>query len=543
MKLNNIKVLLVWITFGLILFGGAQILLDNQIAHSTPHGLYAMDATTHTVFAEAFYQEGNAKFYPSYSVMGYEDVVAANPPVVYSLAASFAYLSGLSIYDSLVFLELLMFVLIPIVMYLFIRKFNETVAILSLPLSILLIKNPFFSALSWGEYPFILGILLMVTGIWAIPNINLKYFAVPFALLLSALFMAHASEFMVLVAFIFVFYVVQIYFRKQIKKTTISLSLTAMLIISICFHYYVIFKNTFVKLQLSTSFEPIYNAGYLVPEFIKDFPIIVWLILLVGVILSILYCYTHLKNKNKRWIYPALALFLLVITYTNLIGQKRALQIRLLWPALLMFFFGLVLYFIFTKTKQHKNWWLSFAVVLVLLVGFFGLYHSPFAGPGLIDPYTWEGFQWMKENTPQESTIIFFYGDTYNQHTMLNLANRQTFLIDPNSLIENINNQKISYSYKISPEVFLDTWLAYKKSFFEFGYYYTEGDSKYQPFVGEVCDFDYLVFNKFSRNQPLADYNVAVANTLLQNGKSRKSFENALIIIIEINGGDCFETN
>ncbi len=526
---------------GLFLFVGAGQLLNHQISHHYPYGFYAMDGTTHLAFAEALYNQGTLNYLPSYMAAGHTDVVSANPPVVYTLVVSFAYLAGISAHDALVLVLLLLFIFCSMVMYLFIRRFNQVIAIVALPFAYFLLVNPFFSALSWGEYPFIIGILFLLAGIAALPFLQLPSFFVILALFMATLFLAHASEFVVLLGLFFIFYLVHFFWKKEVKQNTQHFLGMGSIVILLVFHYYILFKNTFVKLQLQTSLKPIFTAGYLVPEFGKDFPLVVVFVLLAGMVLAFIGAFNYFKKGDEKWIIPVTFLYLLLITYTNLIGQKRALQMRLLWPVLLMFFFGLLIYYILSKMKWDLNKAVPYFISVILLIAFTMSYYTPLENnPGLVDPYTGEALRWIRANTPEDSTVLFFHGDAYSQHTLLNLAERRVFRVNRDDQIAKVQSQSFPQYFLIQPEVFLDTWLPYRKSFSEFGYYYEENESRYQPAEMDLCSFDYLVFNKYSQARPLAEYNIAMAQQLLQANNSLV-FNNNLIVIVHNNnvGGAC----
>ncbi|HIH12018.1 TPA: hypothetical protein HA241_07555 [Candidatus Woesearchaeota archaeon] len=539
-SLEKIILLLFFIAF---LFTGAGLLSDHALIHSFPYGIYAMDATSHLSFVQTLYQRGNFTYLPAYMAGGYTDALSANPPVIYYLTASFAHLAGIPWYDGVSIIMLLAFVLLPFVMYLIIHRFHPAAALFSLPVAYLLFANPFFSSLSWGEYPFILGVLFLLAGLWFVPVIRLSYLWLPLALILSANFLSHASEFVVLIGFIIVYILVEYFQKEKIKsyfKSLLPLFIVTGIMIA---HYFIIFKNTFAKLQLSSSFKPIFTAGYLVPEFLNNFPVILIVIFGIGIFLSGLIILNSFKNKTKNWIVPVMALFLLIITYTNWIGQKRALQIRLLWPVLLMFFFGVVFYYAWTKIKSaHKEWIPALGAVCIGVILLL-TYYTPFTHAGLLDQYTWESFTWIQENTPPEATILFFHGDVYNQHTMLNLVQRRTFRVKSEDQVQKAQQQILSRTFFILPETFLDTWLAYRKSLFEFGYHYSENESLYQGREMDICQFDYFVLTKASQAQPLAEYNIAIGQHLLENKKGELVFNNPLIAIVRNlhPGGDCLD--
>ena len=55
--------------------------------------------------------------------------------------------------------------------------------------------------------------------------------------------------------------------------------------------------------------------------------------------------------------------------------------------------------------------------------------------------------------------------------------------------------------------------------------------------------FDYLIFDKVSRQQVLAQYNLLIANELLGKDYISQEFENEVAVILKNNqvGADCIE--
>ena len=57
-----------------------------------------------------------------------------------------------------------------------------------------------------------------------------------------------------------------------------------------------------------------------------------------------------------------------------------------------------------------------------------------------------------------------------------------------------------------------------------------------------ICNFDYYVFDKVSRQNVLAQYNLLIANEMLKKG-AEVVFENEAVVVLKSNnvGGDCIE--
>ena len=85
--------------------------------------------------------------------------------------------------------------------------------------------------------------------------------------------------------------------------------------------------------------------------------------------------------------------------------------------------------------------------------------------------------------------------------------------------------------------------LAIRTSVFNF-----ENADKGHPqeyFFGpqDICKFNYIIFDKVSRQQVLAQYNLLIASEMLKNSYMSKVFENEAVVILKNNniGADCIE--
>ena len=59
----------------------------------------------------------------------------------------------------------------------------------------------------------------------------------------------------------------------------------------------------------------------------------------------------------------------------------------------------------------------------------------------------------------------------------------------------------------------------------------------------DICTFDYLIFDKVSRQSALAQYNLLIASDLIKKDYINPVFENEIVVILKNNniGADCIE--
>ena len=63
-----------------------------------------------------------------------------------------------------------------------------------------------------------------------------------------------------------------------------------------------------------------------------------------------------------------------------------------------------------------------------------------------------------------------------------------------------------------------------------------------QPPYIDICKFDYLVFDRATRQEALAQYNLIIANQMIKKG-AQPVFQNEVSIVLKNGnvGGDCIE--
>ena len=111
-----------------------------------------------------------------------------------------------------------------------------------------------------------------------------------------------------------------------------------------------------------------------------------------------------------------------------------------------------------------------------------------------------------------------------------------------NDFVDAINKKEIRKIYGTEMPADGGAGTPYRKTLFSYGDYAAEMGESFFIRERDICDFDYFVFDKASRQKVLADYNLAIASELVKKG-AEVTFQNGLVLVIKNNriGGDCIE--
>ena len=285
---------------------------------------------------------------------------------------------------------------------------------------------------------------------------------------------------------------------------------------------------------------------------------------LLAIVGFLVFIARFLRKDRASWVAGLFFLFMFIMSYMYVIGfGKRAYTHRFYWWFYLAFFVGLGIYF--AAKLIYKKWNLlhstGVALALLLLFGI-PLLKVTNAGSGLMDKYTWESLVWIREHTDPDSLVYYFYSDGLSQAAALYNSHRVSFKINPQTMIDGIQQQKILRTYFFGLADSYHVYLCDFNIFSPAGYYTNHlnlalmGDTDYgctikdfdvldYPPKGveekDICTARYLYFTKQAGQQVLAQYNMAIAQTLLQKPWIKDIYSNPLVVILENEkpGADC----
>jgi hypothetical protein len=549
-----IESLFLFLVFAIMLNVGCGVLFDHKIVHDYPFGLLASDAFQHQTRAESIKEIGNYKYEAPYIAHGYTDVIGNYMPVFYHLGVLLSYSTGIESWDAIYFMLFFSSCLSALVIYIIIRNFNKHIAILSLPLSILIFSKVPYIGYTWGQWPNIFALFFLTAFFWSLQKIDLKCSPILIGLLLAAVEMTHTTMFIFAILFAGFYFGILLLLKRFKIEYIKKLLATGAIFILFGGYPFMIFLQTWSKL-VPFVFEsltkwPGGSGSFNLPDFR-----IMLIPMAIGIIASLL-----MLKKNAKSLLPlSIGFFALLFGYSNYVGfRHRAFTLRIFWPIFLSIFLGIGLYY--TLKIFIKNWKLIYSltlstIILLLLNSTFSpvlLPHAAkFTSTGLMDSYHWDTLMWLKENTPLDTKIYFFYGDTYHQDALLRNVKREHYLVELRSkgedigFIDAVKSKTIKRNYRTRKPGDSGAGLPYKESFLKYNFY-TEKDNytSWYRISRDSCNFDYYVFDKLSREPILAQYNLLIMQEMMKSGFMEIVYENEISYIVRNKqpGADCIAT-
>lgn len=518
---------------------GSGYLFDNRIKHDFPYAYLASDAFQHQVRAESIKDAGNYKNEASYIVMGIENVIGYYPSLLYNLSVILSYLSGLEVYDTIYLLVFFMAAAASLLMYFVIRHFSKNVAIISLPFSLLVFSGGLYSGFTWGHWPAIVSQIFLIGIFWYTSKMDLEKSWIFLGLFLGATVMTHASEALFALIYLLLFFIVIIAAKRLRVAVIKNLLFGGALAFLITSYYLVIFKYVWLESQtyefgvMSKWDNPtIYLSGF-------------------GLLLFFMAVGAFMSFFIRKNFVPALAsLTMLVIGLGNYFGfREKSFQLRFFWPVFLSFLIGFGIYnllkLLIKDWKQVYSIGIAVLLGLIIVSGFapFMPQYKKLETNGLMDLYHWDVFKWLAKNAEKNENVYFFYGDIYSQDALLRNSKRTHYQVVPEDVVDAINKREIRKSYDSEMPGDSGTSAPYRKSFFSFGFGLQELPREQLIGKKDICNFEYIVFDKVSRQPVLAQYSLLVASELLKKDYIINVFENQASVILKNNnvGADCIE--
>lgn len=530
------------IVFLLVGVGG---IFGNKLSHDLPTGYFASDSFFHQTETQYMKEQGRV-YYAQPSIVGNQKVIDIHPPMVYQLVAPFSKVSGLEVYDAIYFLSILFVLLSALVMYFIIRRYSKYVAMLSLPITVLVFTSPFSQMVHLGQWLFIPGAMFMFASFWALFIIKEKWMFAVFAFFVAATALAHQPELIFLVMFMVV-YLAVLFVRakfsiKETGKTFIPLAIAGVISLALSIYSLIIFLKSWIAeghtegLFKFTMDNQMTSRGFadITPA---NLGWIAGLVILAGVIFFIIT--KKRENYEAASISAFMVLFIgIFLTYFGF--GKRSFAHKWLWHIYLAFFFGLGVYHIVKFVIKKWNSALAAGVAAVILIALAAPLYNDVRG-SIMDPYNWEALKWVKQNTPENATINYFYiGYLEQSPTTYNSQRIARMVVYPDYFTGLKNSYKFGLAYAY------DQYIC-KLGFMKFGYYkYLEKNEtekcepKYPGLLqGEVqketnlCDIEYYYFNSFGSVEGAAQLNMAIRQQLLQNSWIKEVYSNAGVSILK----------
>lgn len=537
----NVEVAFLVILAGLLFFLVNGAVYDYRISHEYPYSYFASDGFAYLFLTQHVYETGSQAYHPFYSAAGYEDVVWQHGLTIYAVSAIFARVSGIAVHDSLYLMATAMLVLNALAIYILVRRFSQKVAMLSAGLFAFIAVKNFYVTYLWGQLGAVSGMLFMTAMVWSVARHDLRKSAVLMALFFSATIFAHIPEFIfgaLAAGFIFIVHSVA---KRRLQKEMLKKLAVAGVFTLIITSYYLstfffgVYKNQATSQPFVTPEEA--QNGFRV-VFFSDWgwiPIALMILGMCGI------AFYFLKGKEVDAVLLSALLFF-ILGFSNYFGLGfRAFHIRAFWPFYLAPLFGLGVYLLLSQAMKS----IPLTVAGIAGLAIFGViayaYYSPIHGPGIMNQYSYDTFQWLGKNTGLKEKVFFFYGDGYDQNARI--VPRLTYVVRSDSYAETVQKGAIQRQYVADLVTLTNGDLMYWKGFMQPGYYFFEDKIVAYTKPYDLCMFDYFVFDRQSGYaQGFAQLNMFVRDIFLRQGM-QEVHSNPLTSIVKNNkpGGECFE--
>ena len=325
--------------------------------------------------------------------------------------------------------------------------------------------------------------------------------------------------------------------RKQTSLREIwQLAAGGAIAFAFSFYYLIIFKVGYAREGVGNSIQ--YQAPEWYDVVISQFG---WAQILILIGLAAAFYFLIIKKENPALLF---GIFMLAVGYGNFMSSitSRAFQTRYLWPVHLAVFIGLAVYFLLKVLIKEWKIFYSIALSVILASSITYGYYQKNTGSGILDEAHWRHILWVRENTPKDAKILYFYGDPYDQEAILWNLKRVSYRVRMADFANAVRDRKIKREYDIEVAAADDAAYLYRKSFFSFGYHAKEVDETGYG-KKDICKFDYFVFDKAGRQQALVAYNALIANELVKNESATGVFDNGAVLILKNGkpGGNCIE--
>ncbi|MEK6967025.1 MAG: hypothetical protein AABX51_00155 [Nanoarchaeota archaeon] len=538
-----------FVVFTALLFFGLGNLWGHKLSNPAPTGYHASDAFQHQTRALAIKDVGTYVYEPPWIVAGYTDIIGFYPPGLYYLSIALSFVSGLEVYDTIYFAAFLFGILGALTFYHIIKKFNKPVALMSLPLSILIFTGISMVGFTWGAIPSLTAQVLMILTMWVLANVDLKLSWLFLGIALSATVLTHSSELVIAGGFMLFYFIVTLGIHFILKQSKLiqarNMILGGIVFITISWYFILIAQLVWAKLY---PFDPrdvwITHGGY--PDIFNLSNFGVFQYIIIGGMLA--GCYLLWKNKENPPLAILAGFYMLFIGYGNFYGLNyKAFQMRYLWPIYLSVFLGIGFYFLMNLVVKRGQQQIAIVIGIILLILFSGLFPIPnvpqykiLEGQPL-DQYHWDVFAWIRENTPKDAVLYFFYGDLYKSNAVLRNTERIHYQVLSHSNPDNTADFLTKLQQGIITRNYDSALLGdccgaaypYWKGFANIGFRFQELNRSYFYKPTDICMMDYYIFDKVASQPALAQYNLAIANEMMKSGHFRVVHENPYSVILK----------
>lgn len=505
---------------------------EHSFEHDHPFGHIHSDAYTRSIMADWISNYGSYKYAPPYMAEGYNDTIGVYLSGTEIMTAMFSSFSGFETYDAHpLFLHLLALFSV-FVLYMIIRRYNKSLALLFLPFTLLFYYSAKidFQIFYQGNWPDFLSVMTMIFLFWSFQHHEKKGFWFLATIFMSCVIFNHASSGTLIIYFILL-YIVFIRDIKLIKRLILPGILT--MIVSAYFIFLVKFGIAESRFTDGSILKPLFfTFSEVSPHAVRlsdygFFKIPIY----IGIAVSL-----YLLWKKR---FDVLVVLTLIIgAYSNNIGNARYNDLSNALPLCAAFFISLLLYLLINNFKSIRYHIVTVVFLMAIIFVPFS-YGVKYDVNYLIDDYHWQSLKWIDESTEKDDTFFFFYADPYfNYYNGAYLFSKRVGNnVEINDYGQKLNSNKIYRYYNATRFSFQRQFLfPYWDGFLSIDFYGDEPKIGDRFFIADICSYDYIVFDIVPSNieylKPLSIYNGYIREHLLTTN-FKEVFNNNVVSIIE----------
>jgi|GEM_PF-1066110 len=517
---------------------------DGKISHNYPVFYTANDAFQDMLLAYHTEKSGSPLYDPQHIAFGFSETLNRTPPLIFIYSAMFSLLSGIPLYDLIYIIVIIFSLAAMLTMYLIIRRQSINLALLSLPFMLGIYNFSFELIYPFGIWNFVIGSAFGLGALWVIDNFERKYSAILLGLMLAASALSHTVQTIFVTLLIAAYLIIKWIKGKETKAIASKIAVAYAITLALSAYYLNIFRiiiqDKSMKLfTVAADFNMAPGRGVSLWHFEHTLLFFILGIALLGIsyagrkngdnsILNTL----ELSGKGRFFLFIAAAF--LIIGYTNYIGfSERAWQVRTFWPIYLSPIFAVGVLFLIKKIRRDISTASIAAISIVLLLFFASLHMGKFSPQGVMDEGTWDGMQWIQNNTLTNDKIFYFYTPLLFTSQAIPFTGRMTYYVNFDDFVDGIKGSAIksNYLYSLANEgnsgVHFTTGFGFERR--------TPGELQQIQEPGYL-NMDYYIFtiSALGDHPALIQYNLAIKDAFLSRNMT-EVYNNGRISILKNN--------
>lgn len=410
-------------------------LFQNSLDSSSPNSYHANDAYAHLAYIVDVLEVGNynheSQFYVGFNGA---QLSPREPPLLFFYIGFLSNLLGIQPHVAALFGLFLGLILAISTIYIILKKYSLTWAILFLPVTLFLFTFPFSALITWGFWKACTMYFILTTSlVFFVSKLDWKK-APLLAILTSSIILASPA----LLPYFLLLLVLKLILEKLVwKKNFYILAVSGITTLIITIHYFLNYslartatgQNKIANLFGFVQGYELYGANAYTSHFG-----IWWWIALIGFAYALIYLVQHYKDK-ETYNYKNVLLFSLIFIVFLLpaIGVTRIYQFRLLWPLFVAVFVGLALYLGLTLAKKVKSFpteWGAVIISVILIIGMFSYLPFSKTNQSITSNEQWDAYTYVHQQAPKDATLLVVDSVMYQEQVMLS-SGRKAYYYAP----------------------------------------------------------------------------------------------------------------